>query len=47
MNEKQSEKFKKLAREMECDDDEKRFEERLKKIVKRKPDEKEQSVPGT
>ena len=32
----QSDKFKKMARELECHDDE-RFKERLKKIVKQKP----------
>tara|TARA_R110000824_G_scaffold999_13_gene5632 strand:+ start:2694 stop:2831 length:138 start_codon:yes stop_codon:yes gene_type:complete len=35
--ETQSEKFKRVAKELECDDDEQRFEERLKKIVKQKP----------
>jgi hypothetical protein len=38
--ETQSEKFKRVAKELECDDDEQRFEERLKKIVKQKPSEK-------
>lgn len=38
--ETQSEKFKRVAKELECDDDEKRFEERLKKIVKQKPADK-------
>ena len=33
----QSDKFKKMARELECDDDDERFKERLKKIVKQKP----------
>jgi hypothetical protein len=37
-NEKtQSDKFKEAARELECDDDEKRFDERMKKLVKHKP----------
>jgi hypothetical protein len=37
----QLDKFKQAARELEADDDDKRFEERLKKIVKQKPqDEK-------
>lgn len=35
-------KFKKAARELECDDDEKRFKERLSTIVK----PKEHSVNG-
>jgi hypothetical protein len=30
----QSEKFKEAARELECDDDEARFNERIKKLVK-------------
>ncbi|WP_373491579.1 hypothetical protein [Parasphingorhabdus sp.] len=38
--ETQSEKFKRVARELECDDDEQRFKERLKKIVKQKPVDK-------
>ncbi|WP_299786080.1 hypothetical protein [uncultured Marivita sp.] len=37
----QLDKFKEAARQLETDDDEERFEERLKKIVKQKPDEKE------
>ncbi len=37
---KQSDKFKRMARELECDDDEGRFKDRLKKIVKQKPDDK-------
>ena len=36
----QLDKFKEVARELECDDDEKRFDERLKKLVKHKPVEK-------
>ena len=36
----QSDKFKEAARELECDDDEKRFDDRMKKLVKRKPAEK-------
>lgn len=38
--ESQSEKFKRVANELEGDDDEQRFEERLKKIVKQKPVDK-------
>lgn len=34
----QSQRFIKFAREMECDDDEARWDERLKKVVKRKPE---------
>jgi len=30
----QSQKFKDLAREVECDEDEKAFEEKLKRIIK-------------
>jgi len=33
----QSEKFKEAARELECDDDEQRFKEQLKKLVRHKP----------
>jgi hypothetical protein len=34
----QSDKFKEAARELEADEDEKRWEERLKKVAKAKPD---------
>ena len=33
----QSDKFKALARELEADEDEARWDERLKKVVKHKP----------
>ena len=33
----QLDKFKEAARELECDDDEQRFKERLGKLVKRQP----------
>lgn len=33
----QIDKFKKAARELECDEDEKRWEEKLRKVVKQKP----------
>jgi hypothetical protein len=36
----QSEKFKEAARALECDNDEARFDERVKKLVKHKPGEK-------
>lgn len=36
----QLDKFKEAARELECDDDEKRFKERLGKLAKGKPDPK-------
>lgn len=36
----QSDKFKEAARELECDDDETRFDERVKRLVKHKPVEK-------
>lgn len=36
----QSEKFKEAARELDCDDDEARFDERMKKLVKQHPVEK-------
>lgn len=41
-SESQSDKFKEAARELECDDDEARFDERVKKLVKRKPVEKQE-----
>lgn len=37
----QLEKFKEKARELECDDDEQRFKERLGKLVKVKPEKPE------
>ncbi|WP_296719659.1 hypothetical protein [Erythrobacter sp.] len=33
----QLEKFKQAARELECDDDEQRFKDRLGKLVKKDP----------
>jgi hypothetical protein len=33
----QSDKFKEAARELECDEDESRWDERLKKVAKGKP----------
>jgi len=36
----QLDKFKEAARELECDDDEAAFKERLDKLVKQKPVEK-------
>ncbi|MDB5692132.1 MAG: hypothetical protein JWO81_1195 [Alphaproteobacteria bacterium] len=36
----QSEKFKAAARALECDEDEARWDERLKKVVKQRPPEK-------
>jgi hypothetical protein len=38
----QSEKFKELARELRADEDEARWDERLKKVAKGKSDEKPQ-----
>lgn len=35
----QLDKFKDAARGLECDDDETRFDERVKKLVKQKPSE--------
>lgn len=37
----QIDKFKEAARELDCDDDEKRFRERLSKLAKTKPAKKE------
>ena len=36
----QLDKFKEAARDLECDDEEKHFDERIKKLVKHKPVEK-------
>jgi hypothetical protein len=36
----QTDKFKEAARELECDDDDARFKERVGKLVKHKPVEK-------
>ena len=36
----QLDKFKQAARELECDDDDERFKERMRKLVKHKPVEK-------
>jgi hypothetical protein len=33
----QSDKFKQAARDLECDPDEKRWEDKLRKVVKQKP----------
>ncbi len=33
----QSDKFKQAARDLECDPDEKRWEDKLRKVVKPKP----------
>ena len=33
----QLDKFKQAARDLECDDDDQRFKDRLKKLVKHKP----------
>lgn len=40
---KQLERFKEAARELETDDDEERFNERLKRLVKQKPKDDEKS----
>lgn len=39
MDKPQLDKFKDAARELECDDDEQRFKERVGKLVKAKPAE--------
>jgi hypothetical protein len=36
----QSDKFREAARALECDDDDERFKERVKKLVRHKPVEK-------
>lgn len=40
---KQIDKFRQAAKELEADDDEKRFNEKLKKLAKQKPDDKKPS----
>lgn len=37
LNPTQLDKFKEAARALECDEDEARFDERVKKLVKHKP----------
>lgn len=39
-NKSQADRFKEAARELGADDDEARFNEKLRKLVKQKPDEK-------
>lgn len=39
-SESQSEKFKRLARELECDEDEKRFDDALRRVGSAPPPEK-------
>lgn len=36
-NKQQSDRFKEAARAAECDEDEARWQDRLKRVVKRKP----------
>lgn len=43
-NKSQLDKFKEAARDLETDDDEARFDERLRKIVKHKPVEKPEAT---
>lgn len=40
INKTQLDKFKQAARELEADDEDARFDERMKKLVKHKPVEK-------
>lgn len=37
----QSDKFKALARELECDEDEAAFDEKLKRVAKQEPPQKD------
>lgn len=41
MEKSQLDKFKEAARDLECDDDEQRFADRLSKLVKVKPEKPE------
>ena len=43
----QADKFRDAARALECDDDDDRFKERVKKLVKHKPVEKPASKTGS
>jgi len=45
-NKSQSDKFKEAARSLECDDDEDRFKERVRKLVKQKPVEPQAKGPS-
>ena len=40
----QLERFKEVARELEADDEEAKFNERLRKLVKQKPDKKKADI---
>jgi hypothetical protein len=42
-NQQQDEKFKQAARDLECDPDEARWEDRLRKVVKQKPKDEARS----
>lgn len=42
--ESQSDKFKRAARDLECDPDEKRWEDKLRKVVKHKPVDDDKAV---
>lgn len=43
--EPQIDKFKRTARELECDEDEARWDERLKKVAKGKPEPEKRPEP--
>lgn len=43
----QIERFKEAARELGTDDDEERFNEKLKRLAKRKPEEKSEKDGGS
>jgi hypothetical protein len=43
---KQVDKFRELARELECDEDEDAFDERLRRIAKTQKPQKEKSPPS-
>jgi len=42
----QTDKFREAARALECDDDDDRFKERVKKLVRHKPVEKPETGPA-
>lgn len=42
----QPDKFRDLARELECDEDEARFEEKVRRVAQPAPEEGKKKAPG-
>jgi hypothetical protein len=42
----QSDKFRAIARELECDEDEAAFEEKVRKVAKSQPSQSDEKTPG-